>query len=141
VQDIARCRAASDWPPLRLLASHLSYLELVYNLIGRLSAVFHDRPLRDMNASLLGSLLLLLARIGNDLRAINLVSERGYGGQACALAANVFELAWQTTRVTADTNEAVRWVETTRLTEGGTDWVKAINRYLRRIRHPKPHEQ
>ena len=79
---------------LRLLAPHLSYLEDVYNLIVRLNAVFDNRSLRDMNASLLAS-LLLLARIGNDLRAISLVSERGYGGQACALAANVFALAWQ----------------------------------------------
>ena len=125
---------------LPLLGSHLSYLTGVYNMIVRLNATFHDRLLWDMDDSLRVS-LLLLGRIGNDLRAITLVSERGYGGQACALAANVFELAWQTTWITADSEEAARWMETTRLTERGTDWVKAITRYLRLNHHPKPHEQ
>lgn len=134
----AELRATGQLLPL--LRPHLSYLTDVYNLIVSLNATFHDRLLRDMDDSLRVS-LLLLGRIGNDLRAITLVSERGYGGQACALAANVFELAWQTTWATADSGAAARWIETRCLTEGGTAWIKAITRYLQINQHPKPHEQ
>jgi hypothetical protein len=134
----AEARATDLLSPL--LKPHLSYLSGVYDLIVRLNTTFHERLLRDMDQRLLVS-LLLLGRVGNDLRAIILVSERGYGGQACALAANVFELAWQITWITDDSKEAARWAKASHLTQHGTKWINAISRYLNLNHHPKPHEQ
>lgn len=114
---------------------HLAFLSHVYNAVVRLNSYVHERDLRDLDDRFTVA-LLLLGRLANDLRSIVLLGQLGYGAQACALAATVFELGWQITWVAREKEQAERWMKSEHLTEGAVDHWKALNEYLRAHQHP-----
>jgi hypothetical protein len=120
------------WPNV---GRHFHYLAGVFNLFVRFNLFFDGLPIRDIGPRTEAT-LHLCARLSNDIRGIQLLSGRGYGAQACSLAATIWELAWQATSICFDENEARQWLERSRITEGGLDFEKCLRRYLKRIQCP-----
>jgi len=122
------------------LGPHFDYLDGMLNLAAKLESFFDGRLFNTLSKRDLAC-LLMLGRITNDQRAILHLCLRGYGVQACTIAASIFELGWQVTLLAADETEADRWLRAERITDPGPGWERAAIRYIRAAGHPEPDKQ
>lgn len=105
-------------------------LELIYNLLVRFDAHFHDRELKSLSACEQAA-LLLSGRIANALRRIQEDAHNAYGPDACGQAASLFEFCWTAAYLCGDEQAAKAWLARKQLSEG-MDVRTAIQRYLTR---------
>ena len=91
------------------LGQHLAYVGCIYNLLVQTNYAFNGRDIVSMRPSL-RVCLYLLAKLANDLRCVGLLAERGYGVQACALAASLYETSHMIAYLRSDDDRANDWL-------------------------------
>lgn len=73
------------------LLEHLNYANDVYNLAFKAVLLINGKKRKDVS-DVTHAQIIILARITDFLRCIQLLCRRGYPEQACTLAASIFEL-------------------------------------------------
>jgi len=92
------------------LRNHLGFSARVYEFICEVLARAPEGPLFQISQSR-KVLTVLLLRIANDLRCIDVLALRGYPEQACVLASSVYEAAFTVMMVGSDDVIAQEWVD------------------------------
>jgi len=115
------------------LQEHLNYVNDAYILAFKVQEAMGDKRITDISNEARAQFMILM-RITDFLRCIQLLTVKGYPEQACTLAASVFELAHTAAMFCHSPGKAEAWLEAEsvkqqmpRSVTGGTwkDLVKA----------------
>lgn len=91
------------------LAAHNQLAVRAFNLVGSTCAALPVRPSSEVPKSCKVANTLLL-RISNDLRGVTILANHGYGIQAAALAASLYESAYTVAYIGGDETLAEEWI-------------------------------
>lgn len=86
------------------------FLEGVYNCAAHYEHLFDGRALKTLTAREMAS-LKLVGRIGTAFYRLSEDTRKGYGWDACGVAASLFELCWQARRICHDDALATDWLK------------------------------
>lgn len=123
-------KAASEeiFPELK---DHLNYMNDVYNLAFRVQMAIGGKRLADI-ADTTRAQLMILMRITDYLRSIQLLAIKGYPEQAGTLAASIFELAHTAVFFGHSPDQAKEWLQATSIKQQaprdipGANWRKVV---------------
>jgi hypothetical protein len=107
--------AASD-QILQDLKDHLNYANDVYNLIFKVQSQIAGRRLSDLSDTTWAQLMILM-RISDYLRSIQLLAIKGYPEQAGTLTASIFELAHTAAYFGQEPDKAKVWLDANSIEE------------------------
>ncbi len=91
------------------LAAHNQLAVRAFNLVGSACAALPVRPSSEVPKSCKVANTLLL-RISNDLRGVTILANHGYGIQAAALAASLYESAYTVAYIGDNETLAEEWI-------------------------------
>ncbi len=86
------------------------FLEGVYNCAAHYEHLYDGRAFKTLTPRDLAS-LKLVGRIGTAFYRLSEDARKGYGWDACGVAASLFELCWQARRICHDDSLATDWLK------------------------------
>ncbi len=101
--------SAEIWPDIQ---GHVNYLNDVYNLCFSIQYKMNGKKASDFSRQFYAQMMILM-RITDFLRSIQLMTVKGYPEQAGTLAASIFELAHTSVLFSYDEEAANNWLSAT----------------------------
>src|ERR1700728_3866324 len=106
VQEAEDEASETVWPDLQ---AHVNYLSDVYSLAFRIQRAIQGKRISDIS-DVTRAQLMILMRMTDFLRCIQLLTVKCYPEQAGTLAASIFELAHTAVLFTRSPEEPAQWL-------------------------------
>jgi hypothetical protein len=134
------------WPDLQ---AHVNYLSEVYSLAFKIQMAISGKRIADIS-DVARAQLMILMRITDFLRCIQLLALKGYPEQAGTLAASIFELSHTAVLFSRSPGEGTQWLRANSIKQQvprklfGANWkdlVRANSEHYGAAEHAEPEYQ